>query len=390
MKRAARYISLFAVLALALMVSLGVSPTLAQSDMVEVRLFDVTMRQVGTATFTQTADGVTIEAEVMGMEPVAGDHGVHIHEMGVCEPPFTSAGGHWNPTNEGHGIDNGPHRGDLPNMAFYGNGGGTYMANTDQFTLAQLFDANGSAFIIHAAPDDYTTDPSGNSGDRIICGVIAPMGGGSPAPAAPTAPPAAPTTPPAAPTTPPAAPTTPPAAPTTPPAAPTTPPAPAPAPTTPDTGACPQTLREAVEEGAGSFLIDAQGRDVGFSLMLEGPECQVEVLVFVVGMQAVGGNRAMTITDAALCDAPTFATAGNILYELPPAQMFPGGNIDYVEVLEPFGLSTLFDANGSSLVLHADESVASDRILCGQLIDMPTFLDAIGLTVDDFIEILGG
>ena len=383
MKRAARYISLFAVLALALMVSLGVRPTLAQSDMVEVRLFDVTMRQVGTATFTQTADGVTIQAEVMGMDPVAGDHGVHIHEMGVCEPPFTSAGGHWNPTNEGHGIDNGPHRGDLPNMAFYGNGGGTYMANSDQFTLAQLFDANGSAFIIHAAPDDYMTDPSGNSGDRIICGVIAPMGGGSPAPAAPTAPPAAPTTPPAAPTTPPAAPTTPPAAPTT-------PPAPAPAPTTPDTGACPQTLREAVEEGAGSFLIDAQGRDVGFSLMLEGPECQVEVLVFVVGMQAVGGNRAMTITDAALCDAPSFATAGNILYELPPAQMFPGGNIDYVEVLEPFGLSTLFDANGSSLVLHADESVASARILCGQLIDMPTFLDAIGLTVDDFIDILEG
>lgn len=383
MKRAARYLSLFAVVALALFVSLGVSPTLAQSDMVEVRLFDVTMRQVGTATFTQTSDGVTIEAEVMGMDPVAGDHGVHIHEMGVCEPPFTSAGGHWNPTNEGHGIDNGPHRGDLPNMAFYGNGGGTYMANTDQFTLAQLFDANGSAFIIHASPDDYMTDPNGNSGDRIICGVIAPMGGGSPAPAAPTAPPAAPTTPPAAPTTPPAAPTTPPAAPTT-------PPAPAPAPTTPDTGACPQTLREAVEEGAGSFLIDAQGRDVGFSLMLEGPECQVEVLVFVVGMQAVGGNRAMTITDAALCDAPTFATAGNILYELPPAQMFPGGNIDYVEVLEPFGLSTLFDANGSSLVLHADESTASDRILCGQIIDMPTFLDAVGLTVDDFIDILEG
>ena len=376
MKRAARYISLFAVLALALMVSLGVSPTLAQSDMVEVRLYDVQMRQVGTATFTQTSDGVTIEAEVMGMQPVAGDHGVHIHEMGVCEPPFTSAGGHWNPTNVGHGADNGPHRGDLPNMAFYANGGGTYMANSDQFTLAQLFDADGSAFIIHAGPDDYMTDPSGNSGDRIICGVIAPMGGGSPAPAAPTAPPAAPTTPPAAPTTPPAAPTT--------------PPAPAPAPTTPDTGACPQTLREAVEEGAGSFLIDAQGRDVGFSLMLEGPECQVEVLLLVGGMQPVGGNRAMTITDAALCDAPSFATAGNILYELPPAQMFPGGNIDYHELLEPFGLSTLFDANGSSLVLHADESVESDRILCGQLIDMPTFLDAIGLTVDQFIRILEG
>jgi Cu/Zn superoxide dismutase len=363
MKRAARYLSLFAVVALALFVSLGVaSPTLAQdADSLTISLHDTSTRMVGSATLTQTDAGVMIEMTVNGMAPEPGDRSVMIHEVGVCEAPdFLSSVG--------------PMIHLLPPAQFYINGGTTYKVVTDEFTLAELMDADGSSLDIHA---DVPPTP----GPIIICGVI-PAGTGVAQPTTPEMPPA----PAPAPTMPPAPAPAPPApAPTTPPA-----PAPAPAPTTPDTGACPQTLREAVEEGAGAFLIDAQGRDVGFSLMLEGPECQVEVLVFVVGMQAVGGNRAMTITDAALCDAPAFETAGDILYELPPAQMFPGGNIDYVEVLEPFGLSTLMDANGSSLVLHADESTASDRILCGQIIDMPTFLDAVGLTVDDFIDILEG
>jgi superoxide dismutase, Cu-Zn family len=136
---------------------------------------------VGMAHFTSTQDGgVMIQVDVAGVAgAAAGDHGIHIHKVGACDPPdFKSAGEHLNPMNKKHGLQNpdGPHAGDLPNMKFDAQGSGTFNTTSTQFTLGaganSLMDADGSALVIHANPDDEVTDPSGNSGDRIICGVI--------------------------------------------------------------------------------------------------------------------------------------------------------------------------------------------------------------------------
>ena len=103
-----------------------------------------------------------------------GVHGVHIHETGKCEgPAFASAGAHWNPTMKMHGRDNpmGAHEGDLPNLMIGTDGRGSISIDVPG-TSAQLLDADGAAVVIHADPDDYKTDPSGNSGGRIACGVL--------------------------------------------------------------------------------------------------------------------------------------------------------------------------------------------------------------------------
>lgn len=102
-----------------------------------------------------------------------GDHGLHLHSVGRCDPPgFQSAGAHWNPAGRQHGHMNpaGPHAGDLPNLTVSANGHGAinFLA-----TGGTLNDADGTSLVIHAKPDDYQTDPSGNSGDRIACAVIA-------------------------------------------------------------------------------------------------------------------------------------------------------------------------------------------------------------------------
>lgn len=161
-----------------------VDPGYAQTEEVvataSADMYDVQGRTVGKATFAQTADGtVTVEVSVSGFNPVAGGHGIHIHQYGRCGlPDFSAAGGHFNPTNKQHGFENpaGPHAGDLPNMQFYGNGSGDYRTTTTAFTLTpgplSILDADGSAILIHSDPDDYRTDPAGNSGDRISCGVI--------------------------------------------------------------------------------------------------------------------------------------------------------------------------------------------------------------------------
>jgi superoxide dismutase, Cu-Zn family len=108
-----------------------------------------------------------------------GLHAVHIHAVGKCEgPAFTSAGGHFNPLNKKHGLKSadGPHAGDLPDMYVNKTGVGRYEALMENITLGSgetsIFDADGSAIVVHAGPDDNMTDPSGNSGDRIACGVI--------------------------------------------------------------------------------------------------------------------------------------------------------------------------------------------------------------------------
>ena len=133
---------------------------------------------VGAATFTQVGNAVRVVLEVQGLPP--GVHGVHVHAVGACEgPAFTSAGGHFNPHGREHGALNhprGPHAGDLPNLTVGADGKGRLESATELMTLgagvSSIFDGDGSAIVVHAAPDDFRTDPTGNSGARIACGVI--------------------------------------------------------------------------------------------------------------------------------------------------------------------------------------------------------------------------
>ncbi|WP_374939372.1 superoxide dismutase family protein [Sphingomonas sp. NBWT7] len=127
----------------------------------------------GRATATEVAGGLRFTVDVMGMP--AGTHGVHVHTTGRCDAPtFETAGGHWNPTAMKHGSMNpqGPHQGDIPNLIVDSGGRGTVAATVPSATMAGLLDTDGAAFIVHAGPDDLKTDPSGNSGGRLACGVF--------------------------------------------------------------------------------------------------------------------------------------------------------------------------------------------------------------------------
>lgn len=134
---------------------------------------------IGKARFAQLRGGkVKMHVRVKGLEP--GKHGIHFHSVGLCEPPeFASAGTHFNPKGAKHGLHNpeGPHAGDLPNLEVRDDGVGVLRGKkTDRVRLSpgpkSLFDADGSALVIHAAEDDQVTDPTGNSGTRIACGVL--------------------------------------------------------------------------------------------------------------------------------------------------------------------------------------------------------------------------
>ena len=132
---------------------------------------------LGSVTVEDSAGGLVLRVAGSGMP--AGTHGLHIHMVGKCEgPKFESAGAHWNPDNKQHGRENpeGPHRGDLPNATIGADGALTDTLTLAGVTLAELRDSDGSALVVHAQPDDNKTDPSGNSGDRIACAVIAPAG----------------------------------------------------------------------------------------------------------------------------------------------------------------------------------------------------------------------
>jgi len=135
--------------------------------------------KIGTAKFTATKDGVKIAVNVSQLTP--GEHGIHIHAVGKCEgPAFTSAGGHFNPTMAHHGINNTqdphPHAGDLLNLVVGKDGKAKATFVDKAVTLGDgansLFHDGGTALVIHAKADDLMSDPSGNSGDRIACGVI--------------------------------------------------------------------------------------------------------------------------------------------------------------------------------------------------------------------------
>lgn len=178
------------------------SPTATQTVGVDLR--DVAGQDVGTATVAATPDGqISIGVNVEGLSP--GEHGIHVHAAGVCDPagdtPFASAGGHYNPTGAAHGGPSGAegsnpmgtpegaatpgvapgHAGDLGNILADDSGRGRLQITTDRFRLAELNDADGSALVVHEGRDDLVTDPAGNSGGRIVCGVISPpQDGGTP------------------------------------------------------------------------------------------------------------------------------------------------------------------------------------------------------------------
>ncbi|WP_126172200.1 superoxide dismutase family protein [Altericroceibacterium xinjiangense] len=133
----------------------------------------------GTAQLLSSGEEVNVVVALAGISP--GTHGVHLHTTGSCEAPdFTSAGGHLNPAGNQHGIENpaGPHLGDLPNVSIGSAGSGTITATlrgTRTEVLPALFDSDGTAVVVHAGADDYRTDPAGDAGSRIACGVLRPV-----------------------------------------------------------------------------------------------------------------------------------------------------------------------------------------------------------------------
>lgn len=127
----------------------------------------------GSVTASSLPDGVTISINAEGLPP--GEHGAHVHMTGACEAPtFESAGGHWNPESRSHGLEapSGQHAGDMPNLTVGADGTGTLEYQLAGGSFEGLLESDGSAFVIHADADDQVTDPSGNSGDRIACGVF--------------------------------------------------------------------------------------------------------------------------------------------------------------------------------------------------------------------------
>ena len=147
---------------------------------VVVHLKDAAGKDAGDVVIRQHQQGVRLYLGVKGLPP--GEHAIHFHEKPTCEPPdFKSAGGHFNPTGAHHGLKNpdGPHAGDMQNFNVATNGTSGDVIHNERVTLDEgkpnsLFANGGTALVIHAKADDMVSDPAGNAGDRIACGVIQP------------------------------------------------------------------------------------------------------------------------------------------------------------------------------------------------------------------------
>ena len=164
-----------AILALTLLAIPGTAQAAVSPRLATATLRDAAGATVGWALFTQGARGVHVVVVATGMTP--GLHGLHIHAIGSCvSPDFASAGGHFNPL----GVPHGAHAGDLPDLIVTPGGIGHMITTSAGFRLLpgplSIFDGDGAALIIHANPDDHVTNPSGNSGPRIACGAIQPVG----------------------------------------------------------------------------------------------------------------------------------------------------------------------------------------------------------------------
>jgi Cu-Zn family superoxide dismutase len=145
-------------------------------EMTKVELKDANGKGVGMVLLTDTPHGVLMKVTLMGV--AAGPHAFHVHAVGKCEPPFTSAGGHFNPDSKQHGAmnDMGMHAGDMPNVVVPADGNISFDVLNPNVTFKagpnSLFKDGGTALMLHGGADDYKSDPAGNAGPRIACGVI--------------------------------------------------------------------------------------------------------------------------------------------------------------------------------------------------------------------------
>jgi superoxide dismutase, Cu-Zn family len=182
-----------AVASLAISCAVGIQPALAQESEAGTpavaNVQDASGHALGQVVFRQVAEGVEVEGDLHDIPGGAGMHGVHIHEVGACDPPdFMSTGGHYNPTGRQHGVDNpdGPHVGDVVNLDDPNAGSnidvtpdgtahlhGVAMEASVGPGAQSLLDEDGAAIVIHAGQDDNVSNPAGNSGARVACGVLA-------------------------------------------------------------------------------------------------------------------------------------------------------------------------------------------------------------------------
>lgn len=151
------------------------APMPASNAGVTIAMRDAAGRDLGSLMVMEASGGLSLHGTLRGLPP--GEHAIHLHTVGQCVAPFETAGGHWNPTSKKHGSQNpaGPHLGDMPNFTVAADSTASVNVTTAGGTLRgadALLDADGAAAVVHAGPDDLKTDPAGNSGPKIACGVV--------------------------------------------------------------------------------------------------------------------------------------------------------------------------------------------------------------------------